>query len=59
MLRYRIIHTDTVCDGMMYDDALLTIQQLRAAYPDNEYEIEEYNYVPPDANRYGRDPDLH
>jgi hypothetical protein len=44
---------------MMYDDALLTIQQLRAAYPDNEYEIEEYNYVPPDAKRYGRDPDLH
>ena len=59
MLRYRIIHTDTVCDGMMYDDALLTIQQLRAAYPDNEYEIEKYNYVPPDAKRYGRDPDLH
>ena len=59
MLRYRIIHTDTVCDGMMYDDALLTIQQLRAAYPDNEYEIEEYNYVPPDAKRYGRDPYLH
>ena len=59
MLIFRIIHTDTVCDGMLYDDALLTIQQLRDAYPDNEYEIEEYNYVPPDAKRYGRDPDLH
>ena len=59
MLRYRIIHTDMVCDGMCYDDALLTLQQLRAAYPDNEYDLEEYNYVPPEGKRLGRDPDLH
>ena len=59
MIRYRIIHTDMVCDGMMYDDALLTLQQLQDTNPDIEYEIEEYNYVPPDAKRYGRDPDLH
>ena len=48
-----------VCDGMCYDDALLTLQQLRAAYPDNEYDLEEYNYVPPEGKRLGRDPDLH
>ena len=44
---------------MSYDDALSTLQQLRDAYPDYEYDIEEYNYVSPDAKRYGRDPDLH
>ena len=59
MIKYRIIHTNTVCDGMSYDDALSTLQQLRDAYPDYEYDIEEYNYVSPDAKRYGRDPDLH
>lgn len=48
-----------VCDGMCYNDALLTLQQLQDAYPDNEYEIEEYNYVSPEGKRLGRDPDLH
>ena len=59
MIRYRIIHTDMVCDGMMYDDALLTLQQLQDTNPDIEYELEEYNYVPAEHKGLGRDPDLH
>jgi len=59
MTRYRIIHTNIVCDGMLYNDALLTIEQLKDAHPDDDYDVEEYNFVPPDAKRYGRDPDLH
>jgi len=48
-----------VCDGMMYDDALLTLQQLQDTNPDIEYEIEEYNYVLAEHKGLGRDPDLH
>jgi len=59
MIRYRIIHTNMVCDGMMYDDALLTLQQLQDTNPDIEYEIEEYNYVLAEHKGLGRDPDLH
>ena len=44
---------------MLYNDALLTIEQLKDAHPDDDYDVEEYNFVPPDAKRYGRDPDLH
>ena len=59
MIRYRIIHKDIVCDGMLYNDALEALIQFQNAHPDNDYDVEEYNFVPPAAKRYGRDPDLH
>jgi hypothetical protein len=59
MIRYKIIHTDLVCDGMSYNDALVTAEQLRHTYPDIEYEVVEYDYIPSEYKRLGRDPDLH
>ena len=36
-----------------------TLAQLRDCNPDIEYEVIEYDFVPSEAKRMGRDPDLH
>ena len=65
MIKYRIFQNDAlglgrqVCDGMLKIDAQSLLMQLRSTYPDNYYEIEEYNFVPPEGKGIGRDPDLH
>ena len=57
MKKYRIIQKDDIlCDGMEEKDALETLQMFQSTNPDKKYEIEEYD---PEANRMGRDPDLH
>tara|TARA_Y100000590_G_scaffold327609_1_gene371950 strand:+ start:822 stop:992 length:171 start_codon:yes stop_codon:yes gene_type:complete len=56
MKKYRIIHTDILCDGMDKNQALETLQMFQSNTPNKKYEIEEYY---PEANRIGRDPDLH
>ena len=56
MKKYRIIQKDILCDGMKEKDALEAIQMLKSTNPDKIYEIEEYDS---EANRMGRDPDLH
>ena len=65
MLRYRIFQNDglglgrQVCDGMLEIEARELMFQLQDTYPDNNYEIEEYNFVPLEGKGIGRDPDLH
>tara|TARA_Y100000296_G_C4938568_1_gene140280 strand:- start:29 stop:199 length:171 start_codon:yes stop_codon:yes gene_type:complete len=56
MKKYRIIQKDILCDEMKEKDALEMLQMFRSNNPDKKYEIEEYD---PEANRMGRDPDLH
>ena len=56
MKKYRIIQKDILCDGLQENAALEAIQMLQSTNPDKKYEIEEYD---PEANRMGRDPDLH
>ena len=66
MKKYRIIQRDAICDdivmsqkvwdGMDEDQALETLLMFQSNTPDKKYEIEEYY---PEANRIGRDPDLH
>lgn len=69
MKRYRIILYDigpswqivpnTVCEGMLDTDARDLMMQLQNINPNNSYEIEEYNLIPPEGKGIGRDPDLH
>ncbi|SVE16255.1 uncharacterized protein METZ01_LOCUS469109 [marine metagenome] len=56
MKKYRIIQKDILCSDMEEKDALETLQMFQSTNPDKKYEIEEYD---PEANRMGRDPDLH
>ena len=56
MKKYRIIQKDILCDGMDKTEVRETLQMFQSNTPDKKYEIEEYD---PEANRMGRDPDLH
>tara|TARA_B100000929_G_C15427927_1_gene393655 strand:- start:162 stop:332 length:171 start_codon:yes stop_codon:yes gene_type:complete len=56
MKKYRIIQKDILCSDMEEKDAHETLQMFQSTNPDKKYEIEEYD---PEANRMGRDPDLH
>ena len=56
MKKYRIIQKDILCNGMDENEALETLLMFQSNTPDKKYEIEEYD---PEANRIGRDPDLH
>ena len=56
MKNYRIIQKDILCDGMEEKNALEALNMFKSNNPDKIYEIEEYD---PEANRMGRDPDLH
>ena len=57
MKKYRIIQKDDIlCDGMEEKNALEALNMFKSNNPDKIYEIEEYD---PEANRMGRDPDLH
>ena len=35
------------------------LQMFQSANPKKTYEIEEYDYIPPEGKGMGRDPDLH
>lgn len=65
MIRYRIFHNDDlgmgrqVCDGLLDFEARDLVMQLKNTYPNNDYEIEKYNLIPPEGKGIGRDPDLH
>ena len=65
MIRYRIFHNDDlgmgrqICDGLRDFEAHDLVMQLKNAYPNNDYEIEKYNLIPPEGKGIGRDPDLH
>ena len=59
MKKYRIIQKDILCDGMEKNEALETLQMFQSNTPDKKYEIEEYDYIPPEGKGMGRDPDLH
>ena len=57
MKKYRIIQKDDIlCDGMDENEAREALQMFQSTTPDKKYEIEEYDS---EANRIGRDPDLH
>ena len=56
MKKYRIIQRDILCEALEKNEALETLQMFQLNTPDKKYEIEEYD---PEANRIGRDPDLH
>ena len=56
MKKYRIIQKDILCEALDKNEALETLQMFRSSTPDKKYEIEEYDL---EANRIGRDPDLH
>tara|TARA_R110002020_G_scaffold154883_1_gene335579 strand:+ start:23 stop:193 length:171 start_codon:yes stop_codon:yes gene_type:complete len=56
MKKYRIIQKDILCNGMDENEALETLLMFQSNTPDKKYEIEEYDS---EANRIGRDPDLH
>ena len=58
-VKYKIIRKDIVCDNMDGNVAQETLAQLRDCNPNIEYEVIEYDFVPPEAKRMGRDPDLH
>ena len=59
MIRYRIIPKDTVCDVMLDTEARALMMQLKDTNPDNSYEIEKYNFIPPEGKGIARDQDLH
>ena len=58
-VKYKIVRKDVVCDTMHENEALVTLMQLKDCNPDIDYEVVEYDFVPPEAKRLGRDPDLH
>jgi hypothetical protein len=47
-----------VVDCMGLEEAQTVMDNLKTKNPDVTYLLEEYNWHP-DANRMGRDPDLH
>ena len=57
-LKYRIISTELVIDCIDFEEAQAVMNNLKTKNPDVTYSLEEYNWYP-DANRMGRDPDLH
>ena len=58
-VKYKIIRKDIVCHTMHEYEAHEMLMQLRDSTPDIEYEVVKYDFIPPEAKRMGRDPDLH
>ena len=59
MIKYKVINKEVLADNMDLEQALMTIDMLRASNPDVSYDIEDYVWINPDNLRLGRDPDLH
>ena len=59
MIKYKVINKEVLVDNMDLEQALMTINILRANNPDVSYDIEDYVWINPDNLRLGRDPDLH
>jgi len=59
MIKYKVINKEVLVDNMDLEQALMTIDMLRASNPDVSYDIEDYVWINPDNLRLGRDPDLH
>jgi len=59
MIKYRVINKEVLANDMDLEEALMTVDVLRANNPDVIYDIEDYNWMPPKTKRLGRDPDLH
>ena len=58
-VKYKIIRKDIVCHTMHEYEAHEMLMQLSDPNPDIEYEVVKYDFIPPEAKRMGRDPDLH
>ena len=58
-VKYKIIRKDIVCHTMHEYEAHEMLMQLRDSNPDIEYEVVKYDFIPPEAKRMVRDPDLH
>ena len=58
-VKYKIIRKDIVCHTMHENEAHETLMQLRECNPDIDYEVVEYNFIPAEVKRMGRDTDLH
>jgi hypothetical protein len=58
MIKYRIFSKETIVDNMDQEEALTCVEILRQNNPENQYDIEEYNWSHVEK-RMGRDPDLH
>ena len=59
MIKYRVINKEIIANDMDLEEALMTVEVLRANNPDVTYDIEDYNWTPVEQRRLGRDPDLH
>ena len=59
MIKYRVINKKVLVEDLNIEEALMTIDVLRANNPDVIYDIEDYNWVNHEGKRLGRDPDLH
>ena len=59
MIKYKVINKEVLADNMDLEQALMTIDMLRASNPDVSYDIEDYVWINPEDLRLGRDPDLH
>jgi len=59
MIKYKVINKEVLADNMDLEQALMTIDILRANNPDVSYDIEDYVWINPENLRLGRDPDLH
>ena len=64
MLKYRVVLKGTASEnGVEFDlmdqeEAFQCMMSFRDLYPENTYDIKEYNWSH-DGHRLGRDPDLH
>ena len=58
MIKYRVVAKEIVVEGMDVEEASNCLMTLRELYPENTYDIEEYNWSI-ESKRLGRDPDLH
>ena len=56
MTQYRIISKNILCDRLTQEDAQTALEMFREQKGLPNLEIEDYN---PEANRLGRNPDLH
>ena len=59
MIKYRIIKKDVVIDKLTADDAQELLMMQQNADPQNEYDVEQYEWIDPTYKRLGRDPALH
>jgi len=58
LIKYRVVAKEIVVEGMDVEEASNCLMTLRELYPENTYDIEEYNWSI-ESKRLGRDPDLH